>query len=226
MTVPSDRLGSDMSKYPLDQPVPDLPETEHLKSRAGTAAEHGARGATGSPCASSSIVSPRRAGTCCWWPTRRKSPTRSNSGSAPAPPTASTSCRPPSSRPVRRLRPPGRADPAGALLFRRRLCRARPCATTSGWRGSPGRWGWPPVRDGNSRFSCICHSSGTSVRNRTEGPAVAPRRKRFGEIFLAFQHVEQFFKDGAHAACGSAARRISPSARRGRCRMTPAWPSP
>jgi FMN-dependent oxidoreductase (nitrilotriacetate monooxygenase family) len=34
MTVLSDRLGSDMSKYPLDQPVPDLPETEHLKSRA------------------------------------------------------------------------------------------------------------------------------------------------------------------------------------------------
>jgi len=34
MTVLSDRLGSDMSKYPLDQPVPALPETEHLKSRA------------------------------------------------------------------------------------------------------------------------------------------------------------------------------------------------
>ena len=30
----SDRLGSDMSVYPLDAPVPDLPETEHLKSRA------------------------------------------------------------------------------------------------------------------------------------------------------------------------------------------------
>ena len=34
LTVLSDRLGSDMSVYPLDAPVPDLPETEHLKSRA------------------------------------------------------------------------------------------------------------------------------------------------------------------------------------------------
>jgi N-acetyl-S-(2-succino)cysteine monooxygenase len=33
-TVLSDRLGTDMSVYPLDAPVPDLPETEHLKSRA------------------------------------------------------------------------------------------------------------------------------------------------------------------------------------------------
>ncbi|MFO1157631.1 MAG: LLM class flavin-dependent oxidoreductase [Reyranellaceae bacterium] len=32
--VLSDRLGTDMSVYPLDEPVPDLPETEHLKSRA------------------------------------------------------------------------------------------------------------------------------------------------------------------------------------------------
>jgi len=33
-TVLSERLGSDMSVYPLDEPVPELPETEHLKSRA------------------------------------------------------------------------------------------------------------------------------------------------------------------------------------------------
>jgi N-acetyl-S-(2-succino)cysteine monooxygenase len=33
-TVLSDRLGTDMSIYPLDAPVPELPETEHLKSRA------------------------------------------------------------------------------------------------------------------------------------------------------------------------------------------------
>ncbi len=33
-TVLSERLGADMSAYPLDEPVPDLPETEHLKSRA------------------------------------------------------------------------------------------------------------------------------------------------------------------------------------------------
>ena len=33
-TVLSERLGSDMSAHPLDEPVPDLPETEHLKSRA------------------------------------------------------------------------------------------------------------------------------------------------------------------------------------------------
>jgi FMN-dependent oxidoreductase (nitrilotriacetate monooxygenase family) len=33
-TVLSDRLGTDMSAYPLDGPVPALPETEHLKSRA------------------------------------------------------------------------------------------------------------------------------------------------------------------------------------------------
>ncbi len=33
-TVLSDRLGTDMSVYPLDAPVPELPETEHLKSRA------------------------------------------------------------------------------------------------------------------------------------------------------------------------------------------------
>ena len=33
-TVLWERLGADMSAYPLDEPVPDLPETEHLKSRA------------------------------------------------------------------------------------------------------------------------------------------------------------------------------------------------
>jgi FMN-dependent oxidoreductase (nitrilotriacetate monooxygenase family) len=33
-TVLSERLGADMSAFPLDAPVPDLPETEHLKSRA------------------------------------------------------------------------------------------------------------------------------------------------------------------------------------------------
>ncbi len=33
-TVLSERLGSDMSVHPLDAPVPDLPETENLKSRA------------------------------------------------------------------------------------------------------------------------------------------------------------------------------------------------
>ncbi|HZP99042.1 MAG TPA: LLM class flavin-dependent oxidoreductase [Reyranella sp.] len=34
LTVLSDRLGTDMSIYPLDEPLPSLPETEHLKSRA------------------------------------------------------------------------------------------------------------------------------------------------------------------------------------------------
>jgi N-acetyl-S-(2-succino)cysteine monooxygenase len=33
-TVLSERLGSDMSVHPLDEPVPDLPETENLKSRS------------------------------------------------------------------------------------------------------------------------------------------------------------------------------------------------
>ena len=33
-TVLSERLGADMSLHPLDEPVPALPETEHLKSRA------------------------------------------------------------------------------------------------------------------------------------------------------------------------------------------------
>jgi FMN-dependent oxidoreductase (nitrilotriacetate monooxygenase family) len=33
-TVLSDRLGTDMSGYDLDGPVPDLPESDHLKSRA------------------------------------------------------------------------------------------------------------------------------------------------------------------------------------------------
>jgi FMN-dependent oxidoreductase (nitrilotriacetate monooxygenase family) len=33
-TVLSERLGADMSVYPLDEPVPALPETENLKSRA------------------------------------------------------------------------------------------------------------------------------------------------------------------------------------------------
>ncbi len=33
-TVLSERLGADMSVYPLDEPVPAVPETEHLKSRA------------------------------------------------------------------------------------------------------------------------------------------------------------------------------------------------
>jgi N-acetyl-S-(2-succino)cysteine monooxygenase len=33
-TVLSERLGADMSVHPLDEPVPALPETEHLKSRA------------------------------------------------------------------------------------------------------------------------------------------------------------------------------------------------
>lgn len=34
LTVLSERLGADISGYPMDGPVPDLPETEHLKSRA------------------------------------------------------------------------------------------------------------------------------------------------------------------------------------------------
>ncbi len=34
LTVLSDRLGTDMSVFPLDEPVPELPATEHLKSRA------------------------------------------------------------------------------------------------------------------------------------------------------------------------------------------------
>ncbi len=34
LTVLSDRLGTDMSIYPLDETLPPLPETEHLKSRA------------------------------------------------------------------------------------------------------------------------------------------------------------------------------------------------
>lgn len=34
LTVLSERLGTDISKYPMDGPVPDVPETEHLKSRA------------------------------------------------------------------------------------------------------------------------------------------------------------------------------------------------
>ena len=33
-TVLSERLGADMSVHPLDGPVPEVPETEHLKSRA------------------------------------------------------------------------------------------------------------------------------------------------------------------------------------------------
>ncbi len=33
-TVLSERLGADMSRHPLDGPVPEVPETEHLKSRA------------------------------------------------------------------------------------------------------------------------------------------------------------------------------------------------
>jgi alkanesulfonate monooxygenase SsuD/methylene tetrahydromethanopterin reductase-like flavin-dependent oxidoreductase (luciferase family) len=33
-TVLSERLGADMSVHPLDGPVPDVPATEHLKSRA------------------------------------------------------------------------------------------------------------------------------------------------------------------------------------------------
>jgi FMN-dependent oxidoreductase (nitrilotriacetate monooxygenase family) len=33
-TVLSERLGADMSVYPMDGPVPEVPETEHLKSRA------------------------------------------------------------------------------------------------------------------------------------------------------------------------------------------------
>ncbi len=38
-TVLSERLGADMSVYPLDEPVPELPETEHLKSRAALLAQ-------------------------------------------------------------------------------------------------------------------------------------------------------------------------------------------
>jgi alkanesulfonate monooxygenase SsuD/methylene tetrahydromethanopterin reductase-like flavin-dependent oxidoreductase (luciferase family) len=37
--VLSDRLGADMSVYPLDGPVPELPQTEHLKSRAALLVE-------------------------------------------------------------------------------------------------------------------------------------------------------------------------------------------
>jgi FMN-dependent oxidoreductase (nitrilotriacetate monooxygenase family) len=38
-TVLSERLGADMSTYPLDGPVPALPETENLKSRAALLAQ-------------------------------------------------------------------------------------------------------------------------------------------------------------------------------------------
>ena len=41
-TVLSERLGVDMSVYPLDGPVPTLPETEHLKSRAALLLRDGA----------------------------------------------------------------------------------------------------------------------------------------------------------------------------------------
>ncbi|MBX4293596.1 hypothetical protein K4G99_22200, partial [Mycobacterium tuberculosis] len=34
LTLLSDRLGHDVSKYPLDGPLPDLPESDQLKSRA------------------------------------------------------------------------------------------------------------------------------------------------------------------------------------------------
>lgn len=38
-TVLSERLGTDISDYPLDEPVPALPESEHLKSRAALLVE-------------------------------------------------------------------------------------------------------------------------------------------------------------------------------------------
>ena len=38
-TVLSERLGADMSVHPFDGPVPDLPQTENLKSRAALLVE-------------------------------------------------------------------------------------------------------------------------------------------------------------------------------------------
>ncbi len=62
-TVLSDRLGTDMSVYPLDGPVPALPETEHLKSRAALLLEMARRESF--PCGSSSFGWRRRAAICC-----------------------------------------------------------------------------------------------------------------------------------------------------------------
>ena len=118
-TVLSDRLGTDMSVYPLDGPVPDLPETEHLKSRAALLLEmarrekltpapalpSGGGGARPSAADRHSGADRRRAGELV--PRRRRRRLQRDAAVL--------------SRPVRRLRRRGRADPAGARPVSRRL---------------------------------------------------------------------------------------------------------
>ena len=90
----SERLGMDMSAYPMDGPVPTPPETEHLKSRAALLIEmarrenltlrelyHRVAAARGHLLLVGSAAADRRTMLETLVP-------------RPAPPTASTSCRP------------------------------------------------------------------------------------------------------------------------------------
>ena len=123
-TVLSERLGMDMSAYPMDGPVPTPPPTEHLKSRAAlliemarrdkltlrelyyrVAAARGHLLLVGTPRADR-----RRAGTLV--PGRRGRRLQRHAALLP--------------RPVRRLRRRRRADPAGTRPLSRGLCRNHP----------------------------------------------------------------------------------------------------
>ena len=123
-TVLSERLGMDMSAYPMDGPVPTPPPTEHLKSRSAlliemarrdkltlrelyyrVAAARGHLLLVGTPRADR-----RRAGTLV--PGRRGRRLQRHAALLP--------------RPVRRLRRRRRADPAGTRPLSRGLCRNHP----------------------------------------------------------------------------------------------------
>ena len=126
-TVLSERLGADMSVHPLDGPVPVVPETEHLKSRAALLIEMARRDKLTLRQLYHRVAAAR--GHLLLIGTGAEIADVLEPGSAPAPPTASTSCRrsfPGSSTPSWTEVVP---TPAGARPVPRRLHRhdaARP----------------------------------------------------------------------------------------------------
>ena len=118
-TVLSERLGADMSVYPLDEPVPHVPETEHLKSRAALLLEMARRDKLTLRQLYYRVAAARGhlllVGTAVeiadvlerLVPRRRRRRLQRHAAVLP--------------RPVRRLRGPGRAAPAGARPVQGRL---------------------------------------------------------------------------------------------------------
>ena len=73
-TVLSERLGTDMSVYPLDGPVPDAAR-DRASQEPRRAADGDGAARQAHPARSSTIASPPRAAICCWSARRCRSPT-------------------------------------------------------------------------------------------------------------------------------------------------------